>query len=222
MDTWRTAWASNKRDIALHLARRECGGSYGEAVIILCAAISAMAADAWPGRAKDRVRFVQLLKEFAPASSVVTRISIPLLVGSLRQQDRDTERSALEEAFLPFDRSRVLTGDDVDRSEGDILAVCTSLQLSELRACSYATLLYEEVRSGYGHEYGPGSRADSLSMSGTRTAPVSYVNLVPEPDRRIHFHVEWIASVALGVAAAVDAASKTLSREDPVQWWLNG
>ncbi len=58
METWRTEWIQKKNEIALDLAAGQCGGSYGEAVIILCAALSALAADVWPGRGIDRVRFV--------------------------------------------------------------------------------------------------------------------------------------------------------------------
>ncbi|MBF0527361.1 MAG: hypothetical protein HQK56_19945 [Deltaproteobacteria bacterium] len=86
MDTWRTEWAQRKNEIALKLNARECGGSYGDAAIILSATLSALAAEVWPGDYIDRVRFVQLLKDFAPDYLNVTRVSIPLLERRLRVQ----------------------------------------------------------------------------------------------------------------------------------------
>ena len=62
MATWRTDWVTEKKRIALCLANGECGGSYGEAVLILCAVLSALAADIWPGKGIDQMRFVELLK----------------------------------------------------------------------------------------------------------------------------------------------------------------
>lgn len=209
MESWRTDWMKTKQDVALRLAARECGGSYGEAAIILSAAISAIAADVWPGRRKDRVRFVEVLKEFTSPNLNVVRISVPLLIGALRQQGRTAEVFNLERTFLDHSPARVLTGDEVDRSEAETNRVCPSLSGKEMREFSYANLLYEEIRSGYAHEYRPGTRADSLAMTSVRTAPVSYVNWVNHPDRHIHFHAEWIAQVALAVAEAVDAIDKT-------------
>ncbi len=222
MDTWRTDWMKSKRDVALRLASRECGGSYGEAVIILCAAISALAADVWPGRGKDRARFVEVLIEFARSDLNTTRISIPLLMGFLRREARASEMLRLKEAFLDYSPSRVLTGDEVDKFENEIIGVCPTPNPKEIREYSYGNLLYEEIRSGYAHEYRPGSRADSLPMTSVRTTPVSYVNWVNDPDRHVHFHVEWIADVAVALAQAVDAASATLPRTDQPKWWVHG
>jgi len=222
MDTWRTDWMKAKRDVAFRLASGECGGSYGEAVIILCSAISALAAEVWPGRGKDRARFVEVLREFASPDLNTVRISIPLLVGTVRKQERTSEIVSLEKAFLDYSQSRVLTGDEVDKSEAEIIRVCPTLNAKEIRECSYANLLYEEIRSGYAHEYRPGTRADSRSMTSVRAAPVSYVNWANDPDRHIHFHVEWLADVALAVAKAVDAVGATLPRADPLGWWVHG
>ena len=66
MASWRADWAKQKQAIALDLDRGKCGGSYGEAALIFGAVISALAAEVWPGQGIDRMRFVQLLKDFAP------------------------------------------------------------------------------------------------------------------------------------------------------------
>jgi hypothetical protein len=222
MNTWRTDWMQKKQTIALRLSHGDCGGSYAEAVIILCAALSALAADVWPGRRIDRARFVELIKEFSPPGFDATKISIPILVGYLRRQGRDTERKCIENKFLNYDPTRVLIGDEVDRSEDDILTISNTLSLKELRECSYPNLLYAEIRSGYAHEYRPGVRADSWPMTAKLSVSVSYVNLVGDPDRHIHFHVNWISNLAVEIAKAVDAAAPGLPRQQPSRWWING
>jgi hypothetical protein len=222
MELWRTEWMQKKNEIALNLASGQCGGSYGEAAIILCAALSALAANVWPGKRIDRVRFAQLLKDFAPNRFQVTRVSIPLLVEHLRTNKRTVESEAIQKAFLDYDPWQILTGDDVDKSETESHVVCPTLSLKELREHSYANLLYEEIRSGYAHEYRPGQRADSWSMTQREDATISYINWADRLDRHIHFHIRWISELAYAVAQAVDAAASDLPQNPPQRWWVSG
>ena len=74
----------------------------------------------------------------------------------------------------------------VDKSEKEVMDICQTLSLEEVRQHSYANLLYKEVRSGYVHEYRPGNRADSSPMTGNPNVQVSYVNWANQ-DRRIYF-----------------------------------
>ena len=105
MDTWRTEWFRKKQKIAQSLNNGDCGGSYGEAVIILCATLNALAAEVWPGKKIDRVRFVQLLKEFAPPKLNATQISIPIFVRYLGNQgkERKEEKKFIDD-FVILDR----------------------------------------------------------------------------------------------------------------------
>src|SRR5712671_5903613 len=95
----RTDWVERKVRIAERLSQGECGGSYPEAVLILCAAISALAADAWPGTGIDRARFVELLVSLTPQTKIV---SIPLLIWQLRTGTRRVYAKRLRKAFLPL------------------------------------------------------------------------------------------------------------------------
>ena len=211
MASWRADWAKQKQAIALDLSRGKYGGSYGEAALIFGAVISALAAEVWPGQGIDRKRFVQVLKDFAPRDSDPARISVPLLAGYLRGKGRLAESNRIVCAFMKYCSTRVLTGDEVDRCEEEILSVCSTLTLKELRACSYANLLYRELRSSYVHEYRPGERADSWPMTRSE-ASVSYVNWANDPDRHIHFHVDWLGDLAVKTAEALD----TLASPDPL------
>lgn len=63
-ENWRSSWVAQKCDVASALNARAGGAGYSEAVLILCAVLSAMAADAWPGRGIDRRRFTELVARF--------------------------------------------------------------------------------------------------------------------------------------------------------------
>ena len=187
--------------------------------MILCAVLSALAAEVWPGRRHDKARFVELLKDFAPVEFNVTRISIPLLVAHLRDKGLYRESEIIRKAFLDYLPSQVLTGDDVDKSETDILALCNALDIKDLRINSYASLLYGEIRSGYAHEYRTGQLSDPWPMTREETS-ISYVNWACKPDKHIHFHVPWMSKLVLSVAGAIDAIGECLPRPKPKNSWL--
>lgn len=222
MDKWRSKWAAKKQKLALDLSQGACGGSYGEAVLILCAALSALAAEVWPGTNIDRKRFVHFLKRFAAPELSATSISVPILAASLRRTRKRGALKRLRKAYLNYDHSRVLTGREVDRSEREILSVCPSLKRKEVRECSYANLLYRELRSGYVHEYRPRGKAVSWPMTQDKNAHVSYVNWVHDPDRHIHFHVTWLSALVSATAKAADEISHRLPLHKPNRWWLDG
>lgn len=222
MDIWRKDWAAKKCDTALRLSGGECGGSYGEGVIIICASISALAAEVWPGIKKDRVRFVELLKEFSPSEFDTTRISVPLLIDDLRNKKHLYQAKKLEKSFLDFVPGQVLIGSKVDKFENEIIGLCPRLSLNEVRKFSYANLLYGQVRSSYAHEYRPGQLANSWPMTSDQSSPASYVEWFDKPIRRIHFHIPWLVKIAVTLADSIDAVSTTLPRVDPAKWWVEG
>lgn len=221
-DGWRSEWVSSKVSIAKQLGAGRCGGGYPEAILILCSALSAMASEKWPGFRKDKRRFVELLFQFADPSLSAVRISIPLLAAHLDAAGRNAEGQTLRRAFMPVLDTRVITGDDVDRLEGEVTAACASLESSLVRRFSYATLLYEETRSSYVHEYTPGPRSDSWAMGSARAhARVSYVNRLDRDDttvkRLIHFSVDWLSDLAL----SVERGLRPLAPDDGFSnWWL--
>ena len=221
MEKWRKDWVEKKKNIALRLSDGHCGGSYGESVIILCTVLSTLAAEIWPGDRKDRARFVELLTQFAPTEASVKKISIPLLVAYLRDERCNEESEIIRKAFLDFSPSLVITGDDVDKSEEEIMRLCDTLDPKALRYHSYANLLYTEVRSGYVHEYKPGRLTDPWQMT-QGEASISYVNWTHEPDTHVHFHIGWLGKLALSIAEAVDEIANTLPRNDPQSWWIDG
>lgn len=218
----RIDWVTKKKEIALNLANGECGGSYAEAMLILCSALSALAAEVWPGKRIDQKRFVELLKEYSPPDLNATDISIPILVWHLKKAGMSAETKQIKEAFLSFPYTQVLTGNDVDRAENEILLVCNTISIKDIRDCSYANLLYREVRSSYTHEYQVGDRADPWQMTRKSEVNVSYVNWVDDPDRHIHFHVGWVAELAVSTAQKLDKIMSPITRNQPAKWWIEG
>lgn len=223
-DDWREEWVGSKVTLAKKLGVGECGGGYAEAVIILCGVLSAVASERWPGRNKDKNRFVELLHQYADSVLSATRISVPLLTAYLGNKNRFAEQKALRDAYMPHSYTRVITGDDVDKTEDEIVSLCRSLDISLVRRFSYATLLYEETRSGYAHQYMPGPRSDSWAMGSARAnARVSYINRLDrsrgsgQVKHLIHFSVQWLADLAVSVEKNV----RPLAPDNHFSaWWL--
>ncbi len=218
----RRDWVASKKNTALCLARGECSGSYAEGVIILSATISAMAADVWPGTGIDRKRFVEVTKDYCDPKLNPTRISMPILIGYLRDNGKVSEAEVLRKKFMNFQSTRVLTGNDIDKTEVEILSVCPNLTYKEIRRFAYSCILYEDVRSSFMHEYRVGDRADAWAMSAFADDQISYVNWMNDPDRHIHYPVQWIGAVAESIAEAADRNASQFPLSQPVAWWLDG
>ncbi len=222
-EDWREEWVLAKVTVAKRLGSGECGGGYPEAAILLCSVLSALAAERWPGRRKDKKRFVELLHRYSDRELHANQISIPLLVAYLADNGRPEEQKTVRDALMPVSDGRVLSGDDVDTTEEDLLQLCPMLGLSLVRRFSYANLLYEEIRSSYAHEYTPGPRSDSWGMGSTHAdGHVSYTNRINSEqdgvDRLIYFSVCWLADIALSVEKNIRPLKP--DREFSA-WWLS-
>jgi hypothetical protein len=148
-------------------------------------------------------------------------ISLPLLVDRLESVGAKADASLLKNEFVAFDGARILTGSDVDRTEGEVLSVCPRVSLKMIRNASYANLLYTEVRSGFVHEYQTGDRADSAPMT-SRASGISYNNWLDLPNRRIVFHFPWLIDCVNSVASSLDGVLDKLPLTAPQKWWIDG
>lgn len=221
MTVTRQQWMSSKVTLATRLAAGELGAGYPEAIIILSSAVSAIAAEMWPGSGIDRKRFVEAMRLHSDPALSASRISIPMLVGHLRRAGtagaHDCVRSHFMKDVFP---TQVLTGENVDREDAAIVAACPELSLKSVREFSYANVLYREVRSAFIHEYQSGDKADMWTMAEDADLAISYGNWMGDPDRHIHFPVAWFCSAALSIAAAADEVVVPLSQ--PALWWVDG
>jgi hypothetical protein len=218
-----------KTDLARRLAVGECGGTYDEAVLILSAVLSSLAATLWPGKGIDRRRFVEVWARYASEDVNAMRISVPLLAQHLHSagdQSCIASLAALRpEGFRDFPGTfelLVVTGGDVDLSEVEVRRACPTLAVRTIRKFSYPRVFYENVRNGYVHEYGPTPFA-SRYPGGKSLAPiVTYLNSASPPFRKIHFNIEWLCAVVEAVAEAVFPYCCGKSAPQAPPWWLDG
>ena len=80
------AWVRGRIALAKRLDKGECGGSYGDAMLILSALLSGRAADLWPGEGKDRRRFVEIWSTRPNPELNPNLISVPLLLDALEEE----------------------------------------------------------------------------------------------------------------------------------------
>jgi hypothetical protein len=225
MTSRRHKWVAAKTDTALALARGHCGGSYGDAILVLCGSLSAMAAECWPGPNIDRQRFCELLVRHFDEEAVFTRVSIPLYLEALLRQDRFAESDSIARLPNAVATSLVVSGSDVDKPEHVVRTLVPGETLASLRHWSYASILYREVRSSYVHEYSAGTYASELPMTRKANESISYVNSIDNAERTqraIHFHVDWLAHVAVTIATRLDDFLGLKSLQQPAMWWVNG
>ena len=223
------AYVQRSLAVARALNAGGCGGFYYEACLLAAALSSGLSAIAWPGEGQDKVRFVQAWATLADPRLTAVRISLPFLVRSLIEDERYQEVRQIEalrpDMLGPGDEDRVVTGDEVDADEGEILAACPSLPVKDVREQSYAALFYAYVRCVLVNEYALGAEAASRPMSRFSFDRVSYSNEMVGPGqstRRIHFPFEWLAAVVGSVADHLDRPGETVPRAAPAKWWLHG
>lgn len=227
-DMFRT-WFRGRITLAKRLDQGECGGSYGEAMLILSALLSGRAADLWPGARKDRRRFVEAWSTFSNPELNSNLISVPLLLADLEKDGNsdlvEKVKGTNPDAFAPWNDSLVLTGKRVDRTEDELAALDTRLTVKKLRRFSYGTVFYEHVRSAYTHEYHTTDSACDFPQI-SEPAPVSYVNFLRRSNRktcrRIHFDVAWVAEIVKSVSDSFAASGLKRPLPEPKSWWIDG
>jgi hypothetical protein len=220
-NNWLSEWSNSKIDIALKLSKGGSGGTYAEAVIILCSVISGISADIWPGKNRDKKRFVELLVNYSNDSLKVKNISIPLLIASLEEKGLTAESDQIFNEIMPKSKTLVITGEDVDKSEDYLLDLYPEIDREIVKRNSYANILYEELRSAYVHEYMPGARSDSFAMaSNNANGQVSYINRADKPHRLIYFNVSWLCELINSIVANLEKKDVIPVFTDYSEWWL--
>jgi hypothetical protein len=197
--------------------------------MILCAVLNSLAAEIWDGRGIDKKRFIEMLVGWGSSPMELRTISIPLLVQELERMGLPECQDAqlLRGELLGSDVTRILAGREVDKHEDELALLCPRLSSRLQRKCSYACLLYEQLRSSYAHEYRPGDDIGLRPMYRGTRASVSYVNRIAPGRplgavRLIHFHVEWLVWLVMDIAAFIDASPVLLPLERPSRWWIDG
>lgn len=199
--------------------------------MLLSHLISGMAADVWPGEGFDKKRFVELWSIHSDPTLGPTKISVPLLVQSLHKTGETASAEKIEafrpEMFGPGYATRVLTGDDVDMSEKETLAIIPTMSVLKIRSFSYGAVFYKHVRSGLVHEFHLTESATQYPMTRRVATSVSYSNQRSQVDtyavkRLIYFDFLWLMEVARSMASHFDSSAGPAEHSQPPQWWIEG
>ncbi|MFH0953060.1 MAG: hypothetical protein V1873_01890 [Verrucomicrobiota bacterium] len=229
MNDWINKFALHRIGIAERLADGACDAGYPEAVILLLAVLSGIASLVWPGERIDRKRFVELLVTYCKPTLQTQFISTAMLVQEFARDTDPIKRQAadsIRQKYLPPHHALIITGDDADGMEDDLLIECPQLSKEQLRQFSYAHLLYREARCGLVHNYSLGKFATSRPMT-DRKANVSYVNVTEsspstEHYKQICFHFDWMKGLVRSAAEAVNQIASSLPLPGPQRWWIEG
>ena len=242
-------WFDHRIRLAESLVSDQECNAEPDAEILLCCAASALAAIMWPGFRLDRQRFTQFLVDFAPDSSAVQQISIPLLVAQRRAANDANSAQILRDKFYPSS-GKVVVGSEIDQPETAVRKLLPSLPLCSVRKASYAGIIYTDLRCGLVHEYKLSADLTAVPMS-SRTDEPSYSNILLAPDevvvervmkqfgisrasaqyavaktvRHLHFPFDYLCTMARGVADAAFGFWDTASSWDqpcPSSWWISG
>lgn len=262
-------WFQKRIYLADELVRNHAKEGELDAEIILSCAISALAAQMWPGRGRDKKRFVQFLVEFSPISSYIQRVSTCVLITQLQQKGANTEADTLVSyrfsSKLAYDGKapmeyassgsglyastllKIVYPDDIDFDESEVLTLISASR-KDVRAASYVSIIYSDLRSGLVHEY---ELSDNLSAQGWLhdNDKISYVNYSHMPNeadvektarehnipieeardalvtsqRRLYFPYNFIRRLTIDTAYSAfdywDSAAD-FSRPEPTRWWL--
>lgn len=222
---WINNFVKEKVHIAKCLKEGECNGSYSDAIIILASSISGLASEVWPGKDKDRKKFVELCVQFSSENLESKKISIPLLMAHLHKHG-DTQfiqimKEKFPKEFMMFPRADtlVITGKDTDLFDREILELY-NMDIKTLRKFSYANLFYTEIRCSLVHEYRLGKQSSQRPMS-KENQYISYVNwAAPDTNRTIHFSYDWVEHLAISIADHIDKNNIELTYPD--KWWIEG
>ena len=221
-------WTQRSLAVARRLNAGECDASYLEACLLVSGLASGLAALAWPGTGRDKARFAEAWVRLADPQLGTQRISLPALKRTLLADGNHADGQAiigLRPQVLRQHSCRVLTGQDVDADEAEVVTACPSMAVTTIRQHSYSALFYTHVRSAVVHEYAVGDHAETRATTQRDVMGVSYSNCLTESGavlRRIFFHFEWLAAVVSNVAASLDSAGDSFERAEPTRWWLHG
>lgn len=233
------SWVEDRIKLAHALAEGSHGGLYADGIIILCVSISMMSSLMWKrSKNQDKKRFIEMVTKFPSSSFDARTVSTPLL--SLKPNWNEKLKLSKEPIYYTEAQDR--TEDDAMVLWSGPASTTHNERRKSVRKCSSAAILYEQVRCGFIHTYGPGDHATyddpiraAFDAHGTK---ITYVNdlqsdkqgTVDERVRKIYFPVGWIAGVARNVANGLDNECALLNKRPgenldldvPHIWWVDG
>lgn len=183
---------------------------YNDLVLILCAVLSACAAQRWPGSGIDRKRFVELLVKISPPEYHTDWVAIPALIADGLVDENDT--------LYVGNETRIFTDEEIDQPILDAAARFPQVGLKKLKSHTYASLIYAWLRNGYAHEYLAHRNITHVQAS-SHQARVSYIGrgvLGGGIQRMTSFHLDYLTQLAEWHAGEVVESPFP----QPATWWL--
>ena len=198
-----------------------------DAEIILCCALSGLAAFLWPGPGIDRQRFIQLLIDFSQPSANLRLISLPVLASQLRDQGDVSSAINLKAKFFPGHPTEFLDPNVVDQDEAIVSSFLNSLDLKTIRRASYASIIYTDLRCALVHEYSLSPNMTSFNLFDIHNAP-SYLHMNFEDGQTrmlLHLPFGYLADALNNITEALFtywSTSSLLEKPPPLSWWVDG
>ena len=229
-------WIKSKIKIAECLCKGGCNGSYDDAVLILCGALSGVASDLWPSALSpkqgiDKMRFVELMVKHSKSNPHPELISVPLLYITRSKDPLQKDNAhVIEQQFKSLNLwsgplgTRIITCKDYHLSDKDAQSLLNGLPLQEIRKYSYAYVFYDQLRCGYVHEGKPRKMATTGRMGMSRRNPKieylleDHVNII----HKICFSFDWIKEMVLSISDIYEELDADSPATKPTKWWLDG
>jgi hypothetical protein len=262
-------WFQKRIQIADEVVAKYPRDGIMDAELVLCCAISGLAAIMWPGEGLDKFRYTQFLVKFAPPAAKIQTVGLYYLIEKL-DKTNPAEAQILINSFFSsrseYDGKLFLdngslpaslmlkivpNASTIDQPESAILSLLPAISLKEVRASSYAAIIYSNLRNSLVHQYqfpeslasyGPANSVDMPSyanipyppdevevqkIAAERELPVDDVRVsLSQTRRRLFFPYAYIRNVAVGAASAAfsywDSVDSWTSPPSTSGWWING
>jgi len=207
---WREKWVTRKLGLIERFGKDADMSEYDAHILIVGSIIGALAAELWPGKYKDRQRFVELLVAYVDPVFGTKTISVPLLKAFLLEKGWVPEAKALGERWCESDECDFMLGIERDADEFEITTICPNVPRSFIRQFSYANLLYDEVQLGRECAHGR-----------TKGIPPNEVGYTRRPETRrwsIYFGSDWLRAL---VVSAEELSRVARVEKSFARWWLS-
>jgi len=185
---------------------------YADLMLITCAVLSACASRRWPGRGKDKQRFIELLVNHSPDCFHASWVSVPELLNQGLIQESQTPYGQ------PGNHTRIYCGEEIDCSFADATVRFPNVCGRDLRRHCYASLIYERLRCGYAHEYWHHANITYVPASRSM-ARVSYIGRSTQTGtkRMVSFHVDYLIQLAEHHVSSLPGSCSPRPRK----WWID-
>jgi hypothetical protein len=200
---------TNKLSVVDRLRKEVEMSQYNPQMLIVGSILSALAAELWPGKHRDRQRFVELLVHYTDPALGTKTISVPSLKRFLIAKGWETEAKAIGERWCESADSEFMLGIELDAEEHQLMAISPNLPRVFLRQFSYANLLYDEVQFGRERPY--------VYSSGIPSTEVGYSRLPENRQWAAYFGTDWLRAL---VISAEERSRKATVEKAYANWWL--